>query len=373
MDYRFQWCASLSAPEFPAQAYAQLCERLPHHTPFNHLAWLLAAEHSLLPEQRLHVLLAWKGDQLHLCLPLVTFRESRFGLSWTTLRHLGYPMTDRLALLCLLDEPGLSQALEAIRERLPHTVLQLAEFTNDTNTQRCMRHWAHMSSSHHCHLSCRAPYHFISAQNQEPHRNVRYKLRKARKRSEEIGAVIRRVTPDAASIGGLLESLAAVEERSWKGQEEVGIFCEPRGRWMREAFTALAASGLVRVVMLEHEGRCISYRLGLLHHGRLYDYNLAFLPEYAELSGGRLLLDEWIQWGFEEGWRWIDASRISRSGSTHQLHERMNGQVEHLRWSFYSWRPSGILMGLAHRVWEWRKQRRSGEAVGGEPLPGAGQ
>lgn len=372
MDYRFQWCESLSAPDFPVQAYAHLCERLPHCTPFNHLAWLRAAEHSLEPGQTLHVLLGWSGDQLKLCLPLVRFRDARFGLAWHTLRHLGYPMSDRLALLCQLDERGLGLALETIRRELPHTVLQLNELTTDANTQRCMETWAIMSSSHHRHLSCRAPYHLICAQDrQEPHRNVRYKLRKARKRSEEIGAVVRRVTPDAASVGALLERLATVEERSWKGQEEVGIFSEPRCDWMREAFSALAAEGLVRVVMLEHQGRCISYRLGLLHKDRLYDYNLAFLPEYADLSGGRLLLDEWIQWGFEEGWRWVDASRISRSGSTHQLHERMSGQVEHLRWSFYSWRPSGILLGLAHRAWEWRKQRRGGEPVTDGGLQGA--
>ena len=370
MDYRLQWCASLSAPDFPVQAYAQLCERLPHTTPFNHLAWLLAAEHHLESDQQLHVLLGWSGDQLLLCLPLVTFHESHFGVAWRTLRHLGYPMSDRLALLCLLDEQGLTQALEAIRRHLPHTVLQLNEFTTDANTQRCMAHWARMSSSHHRHLSCRAPYHHLESP-QEPHRNVRYKLRKARRRSEEIGAVIRRVTPDAASVGDLLDRLAAVEEHSWKGQEEVGIFCEPRNHWMREAFSTLAVTGLMRVVMLEHEGRCISYRIGLLHNGRLYDYNLAFLPDYADLSGGRLLLDEWIKWGAEEGWQWIDASRISRSGSTHQLHERMSGQVEHLRWSFYSWRPSGILLGLAHRVWEWRKQRQ--ENLGSAALQGASQ
>ena len=374
MDYRFQWCESLSAPDFPVQAYVQLCERLPHSTPFNHLGWLRAAENSLEPDQTLHVLLGWSGDQLLLCLPLVRFRDVRFGLIWHTLRHLGYPMSDRLALLCQLDDQGLVEALEAIRRQLPHTLLQLNELTTDANTQRCMETWATLSSSHHRHLSCRAPYHLISAEDrQEPHRNVRYKLRKARKRSEEIGAVIRRVTPDAASIEALLEQLAAVEERSWKGQEEVGIFSDPRRRWMHEAFSALAAEGLVRVVMLEHQGRCINYRLGLLHKGRLYDYNLAFLPEYADLSGGRLLLDEWIQWGFDEGWRWIDASRISRSGSTHQLHERMNGQVEHLRWSFYSWRPSGILLGLAHRAWEWRKQRRGDEPVGSGGLQGARQ
>jgi len=111
----------------------------------------------------------------------------------------------------------------------------------------------------------------------------------------------------------------------------------------------------VRVVVLELEGRCISYRLGLLEQGRLYDYNLAFLPQYADLGSGRVLLEEWIRWGLDDNWRWIDASRVSLENSSHQLHERMTGQLEHWRWSFYSWRPSGIALGLALRVWQWVK------------------
>ena len=362
MDYRFQWCHSLSSPDFPLQAYTRLYSRLPQCTPFNHHGWLLAAEQALQPDQRLHILLAWEGEHLRLCLPLILMQETRFGFRWRTARHLGYPLSDRLGLVCQLDESGLSAALKEIRQRLPHSVLQLNELTTDQDTQYGMRHWARLSSSHHRHLVCRAPVHQITpADGQEPNRDLRYKLRRARKRCTERGAQIRRVAPDANSIGALLDSLAAVEQVSWKGLEEVGIFSGRRRAWMIEAFSALAAEDLVRVVLLEHEGRCISYRLGLLHNGRLYDYNLAFLPDHADLGSGRLLLDEWIRWGLEDGWQWIDASRISRQGSTHQLHERMSGYVEHVRWSFYSWRPSGVLIGLGHRLWEWRKQRRASE------------
>lgn len=367
MDYRFQWCHSLSATEFPLHAYDQLCGHLPHCTPFNHAGWLVAAEQALEPDQRLHILLVWERDQLRLCLPLVQMRDSRFGFSWRVLRHLGYPLSDRLALVCQLDEAGLTQAWKEIGRRLPHSVLQLNELTTDPNTQRSMEHWARLCSSHHRHLSCRAPFHRITPEDhKEPNRDLRYKLRRARKRSEERGAVVRRVVPDATTIGAVLDSLAAVEQVSWKGQEEVGIFSGARRSWMIQAFTALAAEDLVRVVMLEHEGRCISYRLALFHNGRIYDYNLAFLPEYADLGSGRLLLDEWIRWGLEDGWQWIDSSRVSRSGSTHQLHERMSGQVEHLRWSFYSWRPVGILLGLVHRLWERRKQRQVAQAPTGK-------
>jgi hypothetical protein len=136
---------------------------------------------------------------------------------------------------------------------------------------------------------------------------------------------------------------------------------------MNLAFTALAAQGLVRVVMLELRGECISYRLGLLDQGRLYDYNLAFLPQHADLGSGRVLLEEWIRWGLDENWRWIDASRVSLENSNHQLHERMTGQLEQWRWSFYSWQPDGLLLGLALRLWKslkpWLGKRKAKPAA----------
>ena len=164
--------------------------------------------------------------------------------------------------------------------------------------------------------------------------------------SPRCGAEVRRITPDASTMGPLLQAISEVEAVSWKGDEGVGIFADERHRqWMDRAFTALAAQGLVRVVVLELDGRCISYRLGLLEQGRLYDYNLAFLPQYADLGSGRVLLEEWIRWGLDDNWRWIDASRVSLENSSHQLHERMTGQLEHWRWSFYSWRPERHCLG----------------------------
>lgn len=65
------------------------------------------------------------------------------------------------------------------------------------------------------------------------------------------------------------------------------------------------AEGRVRVVVLELDGRCISDRLGLLEQGRLYDYNLAFLAQYAGLGAGRVRLDEWIRRGLDERWQHI--------------------------------------------------------------------
>jgi CelD/BcsL family acetyltransferase involved in cellulose biosynthesis len=378
MAARFEWRTSLCAADFPAAAYEALRLRVTDHTPFNTLAWMAASEQALAAGENLHVLLGWQGNELVLCLPLVASVERFGGLPFRVLHHLGYPLADRLALLARLDAENVRKALIEIRRRLPHALLQLNEMSEPTGEESALAHWMAHSSTGERRLSCRAPVHLISeADRQEVSGDPRYKLRRARKRIAACGAVVRRITPDASTMGPLLQAISEVEAVSWKGDEGVGIFADERHRtWMDQAFTALAAQGLVRVVVLELDGRCISYRLGLLEQGRLYDYNLAFLPQYADLGSGRVLLEEWIRWGLDDNWRWIDASRVSLENSSHQLHERMTGQLEHWRWSFYSWQPSGVALGLALRFWQrlkpslqkWRA-RRAASAV--KPTPAA--
>lgn len=367
MVMRFEWRTSLCAADFPATAYETLRLGVSDHTPFNNLGWLCAAEQALAEDQRLHILLGWEAAELRLCLPLVASRERFAGVPFRVLHHLGYPLADRLALLSLLGGEDMHEALLLIRQRLPHALLQLNELSEPAGEESAVTAWMARSSTAERRLSCRVPVHLISeADHQEVSGDPRYKLRRARKRIAACGAQIRRITPDAPSMAALLQTISEVEAVSWKGDEGVGIFATARSRqWIERAFTALAGQGLVRVVMLELNGRCISYRLGLLEQGRLYDYNLAFLPQYADLGSGRVLLEEWIRWGLDEHWHWIDASRVSLENSSHQLHERMTGQLEHWRWSFYSWRPSGLALGLALRIWyrckpavqQWRARR----------------
>lgn len=350
MGLRLSWLTSLSTPAFPEPDYEALRQRLPQSTPFNGLAWLQAAEAALRPGQSLHVLLGHDGERLCLCLPLLRM-PLRAGLpGFVVLRHLGWPLSDRVGLLIDLAEHEAPLVLREIRRHLPHALLQLNEVTAG---EPWLRHWGWRSSTHECRRACNVPVHWLSiADRQEVSGDPRYKLRRARKRIAACGAQVRRVVADADNIDDWLRRIAAVEDASWKGDDGVGIFSTPRSRaWMFQALAGLAAENRLRLVVLELGGECISYRLGLLERGRLYDYNLAFLPAHAELGSGRVLLQEWIDWGLDEGWQWIDASRVSLENSSHQLHERMTSQVEHLRHSFYSWRLSGLCLGLALRLW----------------------
>ncbi|MFZ5960786.1 GNAT family N-acetyltransferase [Pseudomonas knackmussii] len=372
---RLQWCRSLAAADFPRDDYEALRQRVGQATPFNRLGWLQGAEGALSPGQDLHVLLGWDGPRLVLCLPLLDCRERRAGLPFRVVRHLGYPLADRIALLIDAgQQAALDEVLQCIRRDLPHALLQLSELTAEPSQRKPCEAWAQASWFAERRPSCRAPVHRIAEDDRrEPSGDLRYKLRKARRRCEEIGARVVRVCPDASSAPALIEAIAEVEQRSWKGDEGVGIFSGAQRRhWMDQALRGLAAENCLRVVLLEHDGRVISYRLGLFDQGRLYDYNLAFLPEYAALGAGRMLLDEWLRWGLEEGWQWLDASRVRLRGSNHQLHERQTGEVEHLRWSFYSRRPSGLALGLAYGAWRQLKphlQRWRQTAPSAEPSP----
>ncbi|MFV3326115.1 GNAT family N-acetyltransferase [Pseudomonas sp. NY15372] len=362
MDLRLSWHDSLLTPDFPADEYEALRRRVAGSTPFNHLGWLRAAEGALQLGQRLQVLLGYRGGQLRLCLPLVRMREPYGPFNAPVVRHLGHPLSDRIALLVDLPEADADTVFQAICKHLPHALLQLSEVS--VQSHGWLGRWAAASSHCEQRLSCVVPLHRVSqADRQEPGGAPRYKLRRARKRIAACGAQVRRVQANVHDIGALLDAVSTVEAASWKGDDEVGIFSGvQRRQWMYQAFTALASEGLVHLVLLELDGRCISYRLGLLEQGRLYDYNLAFVPDHRDLGSGRVLLDEWIRWGLDDGWTWIDASRVSLHHSSHQLHERMTDPLEQWRLSLYSKRLDGRLLGLALRAWRLLKPYLNGRA-----------
>jgi len=369
---RFTWLRGLA--ELPAAAYETLRQSIADATPFNHLAWLRGAESALTPAQSLHILLAWAGEptapnqRLLLCLPLIYCQERLLGVPLHVVRHLGYPLSDRLTLLVDTNAAHvlMPAALREIRRRLPHALIQFGEITAVAAHRAGLALWARDTWRWHSRISCRTPEHrlHVGAHADVPdtdalRHKLRQKLRKARKDCAAIGAQVQRLCPNAHNIDALLASIEQVEQSSWKGEQGVGIFSGARRRtWMYTALRALAADARLRLVLLMHEQRCVSYRLGLFENGRLYDYNIAFLADYAHLNSGRLLLDEWIAWGLDEGWQWIDASRVSLHQSTHQLHERMTGQVEHCHWRFYSRRPSGLALGLSDWLWQRIKARR---------------
>lgn len=362
-DFYLEWRPSLAGSDFPAVAYERLLARIATTTPFNRLAWLRAAE-AVAEPGTVAVLLLWRAETLVACLPLVwSLQRVAPLLAVPVVRHLGYPLTDRLSLAVLeKDAATLSRLLTAIYEFKPVAYIELNEvFPADILPEQFCQFVRQRCSHRHRQATCLVPEHWLRADSCHEAAlpdKVRYELRRARRRVLEAGGRVERIAPtgvDDAALRQWLEPIMRIEQASWKGNDGVGVFSGAvRQTWMRAALTGLAEEGRVRIVALTIADQWVSYRLGLLEGGRLYDYNIAFLPEYAKLGSGRLLLDEWLRWAIDEGWQVVDASRVSRN-SGHQLHERMNGQIAQFRERFFSKRPSGLAMGGGYRLWAWLK------------------
>jgi len=255
------------------------------------------------------------------------------------------------------DPDLMTAAFRAIQRRRPVAYIELNELYDGGSGPELLSRFAR----DHCvaideHQTCRVPVFQLPAehpQEKELPERVRAKLRRERRRSTEAGALVHRIAP--LKEGPWLDQIIAVERASWKGIDGVGVFSgATRERWMRAALRGLAETGRIRIVALSLNGEMISYRLGLLEKGRLYDFNLAFVPRHSKIASGRLLLNEFVHWGIDEGWRAIDASRVSRV-SGHHLHERMNATVQQYRMRYFSKRPGGVLASAAQALWAWSK------------------
>ncbi|MDX5297421.1 MAG: GNAT family N-acetyltransferase, partial [Gammaproteobacteria bacterium] len=103
------------------------------------------------------------------------------------------------------------------------------------------------------------------------------------------------------------------------------------------------------------------YRLGPFQDGVYYDYNIAFLPDMRKWGTGRLLLDEALRWAVEADWRRVDASRVSKRNSSHQLFERPHESVIHRRWTFVprQWRLLPVWLALVVKAYIKQRKKAS--------------
>lgn len=346
-----------------AAAYRALLRSAPATTPFNHAGWLQAAADAAEPGEVVAVLWAWCEGTAVGCLPLLAVSQRIARVPVRVVRHLGFPLADRIGLAVRADSPGvLGEMLRAVAARFGGHLIQLNELVADPGQAaelerfgraRCFR-WDRE-------LSCRVPRRAMTPADCDEAslpKDVKLELRRARRRVEELRGIVRRLEPTEATVDALVLACKAVEDASWKGEDEVGIFSgERRTRWMRQAFRAWAADGAVRALTIEVDGQVVSYRLGPFADGVFFDYNIAFLPEMRRLGTGRLLLDEALRWSVEARWRFVDASRVSITNSSHQLFERPHELVENERWTFVPRSVRLLPYWVALSVRAWRRAR----------------
>ncbi len=211
---------------------------VPDATLFTTAEWLGCATASLPPDRHLHLLCARSGGHLIAFLPLTRGREVIHNVPVISLRFLGDPMADRIALPI---DPQYQALLPAIFDQLllhaPFSwdVLILGELVPDAPLREVIEKWsvANRTPIHWQHTSC-TPVLPLSCRNAAELRatypkSLAIRLRRSRKKLEAAGPVeFRRLLPTPEEAARILPSLQELEEVSWKGAQGVGIFSTPK-------------------------------------------------------------------------------------------------------------------------------------------------
>jgi CelD/BcsL family acetyltransferase involved in cellulose biosynthesis len=121
-------------------------------------------------------------------------------------------------------------------------------------------------------------------------RNFRKALRAARRDADAAGITIESVrVGDAAAADALYQRILAIETRSWKGADGVGIHQGPMNRFYGDMLPRLAAQGRQRTLFARLGDRDGAYCLGAVFDGEYRGLQFSFDREHERHSLGSLL------------------------------------------------------------------------------------
>ncbi len=118
---------------------------------------------------------------------------------------------------------------------------------------------------------------------------LRRNLRRARRRAGDTGIGF----VDARHQHDLLERLARIEERSWKGEAGDGLLNPEMYAFYRRLVEVLQPEGRIRCLIAQQGGRDVGYVLGGVRRDTYRGFQISYATEVAAASVGNLL--QWEQ------------------------------------------------------------------------------
>lgn len=314
-------------------------------TPYDSWAWLSAADHALSEPQKCIVVARSNTGELLGWLPLKRGSETFFGIKIPVLRLMTHPRSDRHSLQVLDHIDGmLDELIDAATTHFSGwSAILLDEMSGIQFSGTIPKGW---SSD----FKRATPVYVFPDAQTSPNQLIGKRGRRARKKLDKIEHEIKVWRPAQQELTALMRDIQTVEKTSWKGDQGVGILSTEAGmRFFQSVATDASNAGSLMLATVHVEGKLASYRFGFVWRDVFYDYNFAYLPDYSNLSLGRVLLDEVIVRGFEMGLRGVDGSRV---GSSYEnlLRERSGDSIEHRRMMYFRWSLNGLLLRGKFRV-----------------------
>jgi len=137
-------------------------------------------------------------------------------------------------------------------------------------------------------------------------RNFRKALRASTRDAEAAGVTFEQVRVDAAGAAALYERIVAIERRSWKGEEGVGINQGAMHEFYADMIPRLAARGRQRTIFARQGDRDVAFCLGAVFDGEYRGLQFSYDRTLEHLSLGSLCQQAQILELADEGVRRYD-------------------------------------------------------------------
>jgi CelD/BcsL family acetyltransferase involved in cellulose biosynthesis len=141
-------------------------------------------------------------------------------------------------------------------------------------------------------------------------RRQRQLLALARNRAGRRGGLGIECADGDGVVAPALEHLFRLHGARWASRNEPGVVSTEKARaFHRDAASALAAAGLLRLFLLRFGEQVAAAHYGITHAGRAYTYLTGFDPDFAFESPGALIMAHALQQALDEGCTELDLLR----------------------------------------------------------------
>ncbi len=179
--------------------------------------------------------------------------------------------------------------------------------------------------------------------------NVRYYTRQCLDKAPGVVSYHR----DPADVLAALDDIVRLHREMWQARKIPGHFADaPMVAFHRRAAEKMARKGLVAVVTLGLDGKCIGGVYGFVYGDAFYYYNSGFDPERAQLSLGTVMVGLAIRDAIERGKKYFDFLRGEsdyKYAWTDQRNLTMNLRVGYC---------GPVTRWLIRRAAQWQRFRR---------------
>lgn len=251
---------------------------------------------------------AWQA-----AMPLMLTTSKAGGAKYLQLCAAGFPDSD-CTFIPAVGESALQTFLRKLlhhwRKNLPKVVsFDLREIPQDGSSERAFAAWSGQNGNAVVFQTvARSP--MVHLADGKAGGKLNRNLRRRQRLLEEQGEAswqFRLLGID--EVETYFQKSKAIEDQSWKGEENVGALRDSQCGFMLQVWRNFAAQHRLAWAGVELDGRLIAYHWGMTCEGVFLSYNLAQLPEVYKLSPGTLLLDHMVQHADKLDLRTIDASR----------------------------------------------------------------